>query len=120
MEAKHTLRDHKTGPNSKKYRIDNNSMSSFDTPNEMAVKYPNEKQKDYALGIRRFQGLASQVKLYIWCKIHATISLCQAHFAKVRLEYVLVCRSTVLSELSFEFLQVYSRQQLHKRICETL
>ena len=49
MEAKHTLRDHKTGPNSKKYRIDNNSMSSFDTPNEMAVKYPNEKQKDYAL-----------------------------------------------------------------------
>ena len=56
----------------------------------MAVKYPNEKQKNYALGIRRSQGLASRVKLYIWCKIYGTISSGQAHFAKVRLEYVLV------------------------------
>ena len=46
------------------------------------------------------------------------ISSGQAHFAKVRLEYVPVCRVTVLSELFFESSQVYNRQQLHKRICE--
>ena len=65
-------------------------MSSFDTPNEMAVKYPNEKQKNYAWDVMRSPGLASHVKLYTWCEIYATISSGQAHFVKVRLEYVLV------------------------------
>ena len=69
----------------------------------MAVKYPNEKHKNYALGIRRSQSLASQVKWYIWCKIYGTISLGQAHFAKVKLEYALVfiveqyCRNYLLN-----------------------